>query len=218
MKHAAPRLTPSRTDAQQWVPEILKELGMVDALRRRGIACDIELHPATGMAIIAVPVQGEATQYVMVYDPLDAATELEIASRVAAFFRQTDVFIDYDDPRDPIDRVEEGAPVGDDEPCSLETRIIAELIAVTGREPDSLTFNDDGALDQVARLYVEAGGPEVARHVGTSLPWEEQRESLDCIDWIDRFWGLDDWCKSDGVGLDGLRALCDRAVARLTRA
>ncbi|MDE0386791.1 MAG: hypothetical protein OXI22_23115 [Defluviicoccus sp.] len=89
---------------------------------------------------------------------------------------------------------------------------------MTGRDPDTVRFGDDGAPDRLARLYVEAGGAEAARHVGTSLPWEDRRDDFDRVDWIDRFWELDDWCKSDGVGLDGLRAPCDRAVARLARA
>ena len=216
MKHAAPRLTRSRTDAQEWAPEILAELGTVEALRRRGIACDVELHPVRGMAIVAVHREGEADEYVMFHDPVDDAAQIEVARRVAAFFRRTDVFIDGNDPRDPVDRVEKGAPVRDDEPCSLQTSIVAELIAVTGRDPDRLTFDDDGVLDQMARLYVEAGGAEAARYVRTSLPWEEQRDVLDRVDWIDRFRELDDWLKSDPAGgLDGLRALCDRVVERL---
>ena len=219
MTRAAPRLTPSRADAQEWAPEILTELGMVEAMRRRGIACDMERHPVRGMAIVAVHRDGEPDEYVMFYDPLDDAALLEVARRVAAFFRRTDVFIDHDDPRDPIDRVEKREPVGDDEPCSLQTRIIAELIAVAGRDPERLTFDDDGVLDRMARLYVEAGGAEAARHVRTSLPWEEQRDVLDHVDWIDRFWELGDWLKfHGGGGLDGLRALCDRAVARLAGA
>ena len=187
MTHAAPRLTPSRTDAQEWAPDILTELGMVETLRRRGIGCDMERHPVRGMAIIAVHRDGEPDEYVMFYDPLDDAALLEVARRVAAFFRRADVFIDHDDPRDPIDRVEKGEPVGDDEPCSFQTRIVAELITVTGRDPDTVTFGDDGVLDQMARLYVEAGGAGAARYVRTSLPWEEQRDDFDRVDWIDRF-------------------------------
>lgn len=216
MSQSLPRLTPSRTEAQQWAPELLAELGMVDALRQRGIACDIERHPATGMEILTVHREGEPDRYVMVYDPLDQAEQLEIAGRVAAFFHRTDVFIDANDPRDPDERVGKGLPIGDDEPCSLQTRIAAELIAVTGRDPGGVTCNDDGIIDQMARLYVEAGGPEAARYVGTSSPWEEQREPMDVIDWFDRFDGLDSWCRYEEVGLDGLRALCDRVVARLS--
>lgn len=215
---ALPRLTPSRTDAQQWTPEILAELGMIDALRQSGIACDVEVHATTRMAIIAVQKEGMPDEYVMVYHPLDAGTQLEIAKRVAAFFRRTDVFIDGNDPRDPVERAEAGETIRDDEPCSLQTRILADLIAVSGRPPGRVTFNDDGALDQMARLYVQAGGCDVARYVGASLQWEDQREPMDIVDWIDRFEGVDDWCKFDGVGLDGLRTLCDRVVASMTQA
>lgn len=191
---------------------------MIASLRRNGTACDAEVHPATGMAIIVVPEQGEPPRFVMFYDPLDDAAQHEVARRVAAFFRQTDVLIDGDDPRDPTVQVEEGRAIPDNEPCSFQTRLLADLIAVTGRDPTQVSFNDCGALDQMARLYVEAGGPDVARYVGTPVPWEDQRDSIDILDWTDRFDGLDRWCKSDGVGLDGLRALCDQVVSRLAGA
>ncbi|MYE00583.1 MAG: hypothetical protein F4Y03_04795 [Alphaproteobacteria bacterium] len=211
----APLLTPSREDAQLWAPDILTELGMVEALRQRGIACDIEVHPLTRMAILAVHREGGPDEYVMVYDPLDGATRYKIALHVLRCFQRAAAFVDEDDPRDPIDRVEKGERIGNDEPCSLSTRLAADIIAIGGREPDAVTFGDDGALDQMARLYVDAGPAELRRHVGTSTPWEEQRDATDYIDWIDRFWGLDDWCKSEGGGIDGLRTLCDRVVARL---
>lgn len=195
---------------------------MLDALRRRGIACDIDIHPATGMAIILVHEQGRPARYVMFYDALDCATQLKIAIRVAAFFRKAEVLIDMDNPRDPDDRALHDAPIGDDVPCALGTRIMADLIAVTGRSPDTITFNDDGALDQMARLYVEAGGRGVARYVGTAIPWEEQRDSSDILDWIDRLHGLDAWLNLKGNvpddpvrTLDDVRALCDRVVERL---
>ncbi len=85
------------------------------------------------MAIIAVHREGEPDEYVMFHDPVDDAALIEVARRVAAFFRQADVFIDGNDPRAPIDRAR--SPVGDDEPCSLQTRIIAELIAVIRLRP-----------------------------------------------------------------------------------
>lgn len=209
---SAPLLTPSRTDAQQWAPDILAELGYVDELAGRGLACGVEVHPITRMAIVAV--QG-AGRFVMVYDPLSPDTRAEIARRVAAFFHETGEFIDGDDPRDPFDFARTGIPVAADAPCSLQTRIAVELVAVAGRSPDNATFGDDGSLDQMARLYVEAAGAEAARWVGASLPWEDQRDATHAVDWIDRFWGLDDWLKAEGGGLDGVRALCDRAVALL---
>lgn len=211
-----PLLTPSRAEAQQWAPDILAELGLVEVLRERGIACDVEVHPATRVAIIAVHGEEKADEYVMVYDPLaDAAVEA-VVGRVAAFFRATDTFIDGDDPRDPIERLEAGEPLGDDGPCSLQTRVIAEIVAVTSRHIDTVSFNDDGSLDQVVRLYVEAGGEDAARYVGTSLPWEDQRDSTHAVDWIDRFGGLDDWLKSDVDALATARALCDRVVERVS--
>lgn len=211
----APLLTPSRTEAQQWSRELLTELGMVEALRETGIAADMEVHPVTRMAIIAVHAAGKPDEYVMVYDPLDDDALAEIAGRVAAFFRAVDEFIDSDDPRDPVERVHAGEPI-DDGPCSLWTRVLAEIVAVTGRKPDTVSFNDDGALDQMARLYVEAGGTVVASYVGTSLPWEDQRDSAtDAVDWIDRFEGIDDWVKHEPTGgIEGLRRLCDRAAGR----